>query len=257
MYKKILSSILVGALCITTLSGCSKKEENPIMTSDHKILEYDLKNLPENRYYIKKKNNKFQPLLQEGVKGEYAWFTKYDNLIPVLEKGDKLIYTSVKSKPYSFQMAKMKNLGYTVGIRFNVKYLEEEATDIYSFPTTSDGYCPFSKVGKIVGEKVSDKSTSIKEINGKKITSLMFTDEGFLKGLTKDAMYQFGYYYGTKYEQIDVKADTHIFTRQDSLLSNTFKETKKGYIEIGLPEGGSEAGYYNLEENNGGMFRVE
>lgn len=254
-FKQLLIITISLILCIS-MTGCKKEKEEPFMTSDHKILEFEKDNLPESKYYILKKNGKFQPLLQKGVNDTYTWYSKFDNLIPVIEKGDKLIYTSVSHKPYSFSIAKMKSIGYTVGIKFNTTYSDEESKNIYKFPNDQSGYSPYSKVWDIVGTKMENVDTSINDINGKKITSLMFTDDGFLKGLTKDALYQFGYNYGTKYAQIDIKADTHVFTREESMLSNTFKETKKGYIEISLPEGVS-SGYYKLEEENGGMFRVE
>lgn len=253
---KLLSFLSIIILTSFFATGCGKEKEEPFMTKDHKIIEYEQKNLPEERYYILKKNGKFQPLLQKGLNDYYVWFTKFDNLIPTFESGDKLIFTSVVERPYAFKFNKMKDLGYTVGIRFKMDYNDSETKEIFSFPTSTEDYCPFSKVGSIVGSRVKDKTTNIVDINGTKITPLMFSEEGFLKGLNKNAMYQFGYYYGTKYSNIDIMADTHVYTKSDTLLSNNFKETKKGYIEISLPED-ITGGTYNLDEQGGGLLRVD
>lgn len=257
MKNKRIIKILAIIFSVTTfLTGCGEKKEEPFMTSDGKILEYNKDDLPENKYYVLKKNGKFQPLLSKGVNDEYVWFSEFDKLIPIIESGDKLIYTSTTSMPYSFAMSKLKDLGYTVGIKFNSQFVDEKAKTIYKFPTDQTSYSPYSKVWSIVGTKMSEKDTSIIDINGKEVSPLMFTDNGFLKGLSKNALYQFGYSYGTKYSQIDIKADTHVFVEEESMMSNTFKETKKGYIVISLPEDIS-SGYYKLEEGSGGIFRVE
>lgn len=254
--RKYIALLLALSVCLV-FTGCVKEDEKAeFMTSDKKILEYDKKDLPENRYYILKKNGKFQPLLKEGVSSEYAWFTSYDNLIPVYEKGDKLVYTSPEAKPYSFSFTQMKDIGYTTGIKYTIGYNDDESDNIFSFPTTEEGYCPTSRVGAIVGGRLDGKNTTIKDINGKKVTPLMFTEEGFLKGLTKDAMYQFGYYYGTKYETMDIKADTHVYVSKDSLISSQFQDTKKGYMIIKLPDGIQKNAYYNLDLEGGGMFKI-
>lgn len=245
--KKILTSIL--ALFLTfTLVGCSEKA-SIVMNEDGSIKTYTEEEIPEGLYV--KKGDTYSPLLNtspgEDVDSEsnYQWFTEYDQLIPEMTENDKLILYSEGEVPEAFTFYKMTDFGYTVGIKFT----QDEATKKLTFPSEANGYCPYSPVGDYILETTfSDgvSNVSIKEVNGKEFRETMLTTDGFMKGLTKDAMYKFWYYQGTVYKSVNIKADTHVFIEDYELSTGSYVELKDKTFEVNLPAS-IENGYWLID----------
>lgn len=257
MKKKALIAISMAS--ILTLVGCANNEKREFQTRDGKMITYTSVNeLPDNDYYVKKKNKDINPTLKQGVQpdGSYAWFTDYDKLIPTLTDQDEIIYVSSSNRPTGFSFQRMENQGKTLGIRFDVQVEQHGDTEVnrFSFPASTDGYNPTSPVGSVVSKVLGENAQNVvvTSINDKKISPLMFTEDGFMKGLTPNAMYKIGFYQGTRYKEVDIKSDTRLLTQFDNAyVTNSYVETKKGYFRILLPDE-MPSGYYLIGESADG-----
>lgn len=253
MKKRLLAGMLALVLMFS-LTGCGGGAGGIQMNEDGSIKTYTEEEIPEGLYV--KSGDIFYPLLnatEEGAQeSNYQWFTEYDQLIPELKEGDTLILYSESVVPENFTFWKMIDFGYSVGIRF----VRDEQTRALTFPGDQSGYCSYSPVGKYIldtqfqGAGVAN--VRIKEVNGKEFKETMLTADGFMKGLTKDAMYKFWYYQGTVYKSVNVKADTHIFIEDYDLSTASYVELKDKVFEVNLPSG-IENGYWFVDGY--GMFK--
>lgn len=247
-FKRILAGLLSLTL-IFVLSGCSEKK-GVLMGEDGQIMSYTEEDLPEGMYI--KTGDKYYPLLNTGSSEmNYQWFTEYDNLIPEFTKNSSFILYSESEVPESFTFWKMIDFGYTVGIRFT----QDTNTGELTFPGDSEMYCSYSPVGSYVLENTFGGSISnvrIKEVNGKEFKETMLTTDGFMKGLTKDAMYKFWYYQGTVYKSVNIKADTHVFIEDYDVSTSSYVELKDKFFEVTLPVN-MENGYWYIDGL--GMFK--
>ena len=241
-----------------TLSAC-KKEETPIANKDGSILTYkDIETLPDG-YYVSKANGNIQPLLSEGIRGSdrsdsLVWYRDFDKLIPVFEEGDSLIIVRSSgfenNEPAKF--VKMRDSGWTIGGVFNTAINRNYNGEVKTAISFSGDFCPYSQAGQAVAAVMgSDSEAALLDVNGKEFTPNMLSTNGIMQGLTKDAMYQFRYYIGTKYNFINMKADTHVFEGEREFISKEFIEEKSTYFTVPIPNG-LEKGYYVL--NGYGMF---
>ena len=254
--KAFMCMLMVTTL---TLVGCGKNEKKAFQTKDGKMISYSSVNeLPDDDYYVKKKNGDINPTLKQGVEsdGSFAWYTDYDKLVPTLTDKDEIIYVSSSNRPTGFSFQRMENQGKTLGIRFDIQVEQHGDTEInkFSFPSSDEGYNPTSPVGSVVKKALGENTQNvvITSINDKKISPLMFTEEGFMKGLTPNAMYKLGFYQGTKYKEVDIKSDTRVLTQFDTAYAtNSYVETKKGYFRILIPDE-MPSGYYLVGENSDG-----
>lgn len=243
--------LIVGALALVmvlSFTGCGNKDTGPVMNKDGSIMSYSEDEIPEGLFV--KTGDKYYPLLRTGSPEEnYRWFTKYDNLIPEFSKDSKFVFYSNGEIPQAFNFWKMIDFGYTVGIRF------VQNQGALTFPSEKELYCPSSPVGPYVVNRTFNgeiKNVRIKEVNGKEFKETMLTTDGFMKGLTKDAMYKFWYYQGTVYKSVNIKADTHVFIEDYDMSTASYIELKDKVFEINLPVG-MENGYYYID--GFGMFK--
>lgn len=259
MRKKSLILLMVCSLFLTfTLSGCAR-ESTPIANKDGSILTFkDIESLPDG-YYVNKANGNIQPLLAEGVSGNnradsLVWYTDFDKLVPVFEEGDSLIVVRSSgfknNEPAKF--VKMRDAGWTIGATFDTAISRTSEGDVKTEISFSGNYCPYSQAADAVSAVMGgDSDATLLDINGKEFTPNMLSSNGVLQGLTKDAMYQFRYYVGTKYKFINMKAETHVFEGEREFTSKEFIEEQSTYFTVPIPNG-LEKGFYIL--NGFGMF---
>ena len=110
--------------------------------------------------------------------------------------------------------------------------------------TFGDDINPSSPISGYLKSNVTGGQVKILEINGKDFKASMLTPEGYLKGLTKNAMYKFSYYGGTYYESVVVKADSHLFVADTTYSSSSYSEMKSNYFIINLPSSVTKGYYY-------------
>lgn len=247
MYFVVLLSMLF------LVTGC-QKEEQKFANPDGTALSYKEDELPEGMFVLKDKQ--YVPVLNLGpdimLNNTYIWFTGYDKAIPVLEKGDKLAFYSTQTIPSELQFSRLNDFGYTVGIKFE----KDKEFGNLIFPFNAEGYNPTSPVQNYMMQAVIEQSkgstVAVKEVNGKEFKETMLSVDGFMKGLTKDAMYKFYYYQGTVYKDINIKADTHVFLKDYMLPSSSYEQLKDKIFIVNLPSSITD-GYWYVE--GFGMFR--
>ena len=241
-----------------TLTSC-KKEETPFANKDGSILTFKKIETLADGYYVVKANGNINPLLSEGIKGNnksdsIVWYRDFDKLVPVFEEGDSLII--VRSSGFEnnepARFVKMRDSGWTIGGTFDNDLIRDADGNAKSKIKFSGTFCPYSQAGAAVKAVMNNNAdATLIDINGKDFKPNMLSENGILQGLTKDAMYQFRYYIGTKYNFINMKADTHVFEGEREFTSKEFIEEKSTYFTVPLPRG-LEKGYYVL--NGFGMF---
>lgn len=255
--KRFLSALLCVFL-ITTLTGCSGSAE-PIVDANGEVIHYNESDIAEG-YYILKDDDMYYKILNtesdtDNNGNVFLWFTEpYDAAIPRFTVKDKLLYYSEQSRPSSITLYKMTDYGYTLGIMFNVTQQEGDLKHPIVIDY-SDKFNPYSQVKGVVEGAVTENATTyITGINNHEFTTTLLVDDSFLKGLTKDTMYQLEMYCGTVRKTVNIKADTHLFLQESTYVTSSYEELKAKCFEITLPSNLSP-GYYYAE--GVGLFYYE
>lgn len=255
--KRFLSALLCVFL-ITTLTGCSGSAE-PIVDANGEVIHYNESDITEG-YYILKDDDMYYKILNtesdtDNNGNVFLWFTEpYDAAIPRFTVKDKLLYYSEQSRPSSITLYKMTDYGYTLGIMFNVTQQEGDLKHPIVIDY-SDKFNPYSQVQGVVEGAVTENATTyITGINNHEFTTTLLVDDSFLKGLTKDTMYQLEMYCGTVRKTVNIKADTHLFLQESTYVTSSYEELKAKCFEITLPSNLSP-GYYYAE--GVGLFYYE
>ena len=264
-FLKIITCCMLVASFVFLTTGCNSS--TPIADKDGNMLSYspDDEELPTGYFILHE--DKYYPVLPEEIQKSpilYQWFTTYDNLIPEFKKGDSLVYVSDSVVPSEFILSKMEDCGYTIGTRFEIKKPEEDDSTIsytnvkptIAFSSDSDAsYCSLSPAKGYISNAVGEGSydaIQITEINNKEFTTTMLSDEGFLKNLTKDGIYTLSFYAGTKYNDLDLKADTRLFVETSTSSITSYTQAKSKHFILNLPSSTTN-GYYNIDGK--GLFK--
>lgn len=242
--KKVLT-LCIAASMLIGMAGCGK-DEGP---SYNAIKLEELINNP-GTYILSSKDGMAHPTLATGQTSSLDhWFLVEDQLQNIYELGpkDQLIFTNISQRPSTFIFHKFDELGYTVGCNFDVI---TETTDAKSpiIITFGTNYNPFSPIGSYLSTYVAETGSNVKitDINGIKMKTSMLTSSGYLKGLTKDAMYKFSYYRGTHFNSVTVKADSLLLYETGKYSSNSYAEMDSTYFVVNIPDE-MPNGYYYLE----------
>ncbi len=242
-FKKLLAlSLCLSSILLTT--GCSSGQ------SDEDILAgLDINTAPAGYYVLSSDDGLAYATLNTGNTESYEAWWLTDEKLPCVKKlkaGDQLVYTDLESRPNSFSFIKFEELGNTIGTSFDVFTETSDAKSpiILTFGATRN---PFSPIGNYLQTYVTSSGENVKitEINGIEFKTSMLTDDGFIQGLTKDAMYQINYYQGTYYKSITLKADSLLLQEAASYYSTSYSEMESNYFIITLPE--MPNGYYYLD----------
>lgn len=271
--KKIIGMIFLS-LSVFVLAACSSGKKGPVVANnDGSILKYDKTNAPDG-YYVMKKDGVMNPLLSAGLAnggdGLYLMYTDYDQLIPTLSGKSQLVTVAASNPPSEYTLHRLSDIGWTVGVNFNVPTTsvagfdgdsdndkEDYSESRVTFGSTLNSLSPIEKYFQSAETFPNGyQAVWIDNVNNEKITPSMVTSGmGFLKGLQKKAMYSFGVYNGTKYQKIEVQADTHVFeSTGETYTVKTIKTEKDTYFTLKLPND-LPNGYYALE--NYGVFKYE
>lgn len=254
--KRVLFA-LCAVLSACLMAGCAKKDEevqvgpngDPYCIEESELTKgiFIRRGQGEKALYYPPLNP-VQGVSKDGQAGSHIWFTRYDKAIPEFRKGDALVLYSPDALPESLRFWRLEDLGYTVGVKFE----KDPDTKEITFPSGAEGYCPYSVVGKVVLEgKFKDAQSlanvRVREINGNAFkASTLLNEQGFVLRLTKDAMYEFGFYAGTVWDTLRLKADSHVFLYSYDMETRSYMELKEKVFEVRLPDG-MENGYWYIE----------
>lgn len=245
--KRFLS-IFLCMILVFSLAGCGNTEE-PIVDDNGDVIHYKEEEIAEGYYILKDDGYYYKFLNTEmnttGNGNVFLWFTEpYDAAIPRFTTKDKLLYYSETSRPGSVTFYKMTDYGYTLGAMFSVTQNTEDIkhSQIISFAGVYNPYSPVQSA--VEGVVTSNATTYLTGINNHEFTSTLLVDDAFLKGLTKDTMYQIEMYCGTVRKTVNIKADTHLFLQESTYTTSAYEELKSKCFEISLPSNLSPGYYY-------------
>lgn len=258
---KLTKRILTMGLALTMAFGLTACGESNVISYEGQTIEA----APAGTYVLSSKDGLAYPTLAEGqTEDTDHWFLFESQLENIAELGakDQLIYTNIEERPTSFTFYKFDELGYTVGTSFDVytETSDAKSPTIITFGTSRNVFSPISSyLDTYVTDKINE-NVKITKINGIKMKTSMLTSAGYLKGLTKDAMYKFTFYQGTYYKSITVKADSLLLYKSGKYATTSYSEMESNYFIINLPTD-MPNGYYYLEGfgifkytgNNGGI----
>lgn len=248
-----MKKVLFAFMCVFilfTFNGCSGKTQ-PIVDDNGDIWHYTEEEITPGYYVLKDDGYYYQILNPESDTDNngnvFLWFTEpYDAAIPRFSVKDKLLFYNETDRPSSITLYKMTDYGYTLGIMFKVEASKEDLKHpvIIGF---GEKYNPYSLVQGVVEKAVTENATTyITGINNHEFTNTLLVDDSFLKGLTKDTMYQIEMYCGTVRKTVNIKADTHLFLQESTYVTSSYEELKDKCFEISLPSN-LAPGYYFAE----------
>lgn len=253
--KKILSTFLCFFIMFA-LTACGNKVQ-PILDENGDWIHYSEEEIVSDTYYILKDDGMYYqflnvPVAEDSLGTLYSWFCEpYDAAIPHFTAKDKLMFYSTTKRPETLTLYKMTDYAYTLGVMFQV----ENDTGDLKHPQIirfTDSFNSQSPVGGVVNTFVpAEADTYITGINNHEFTGNLLVDDSFLKGLTKDTMYQLEIYCGTVRKTVNIKADTHLFLKEATYTTASYEELKSKVFEIYLPQN-LAPGYYYAE--GVGMF---
>jgi len=248
--KKIILTVLCTSTLAATLSGCSEDTGPGYLTEDGKIPSYSMDEIADGYYLLSATDGRcYQGFTAGAGDTTYKWLTEdMDKAIPILTPNDQLIVKQVGSRPSTFTFTSYIDYGYTIGTNFTIINDTEDVKTptIITFGGITN---PYSPIGAYLEQAAPTKGTEnvkILEINGKDFKASMLTTNGYLKGLTKNAMYKFTYYEGTYYKDVTLKADSHLFLADTIYTSSSYSEMKSNYFIINIPSSLTK-GYYILD----------
>lgn len=257
---KKLTSILMCALTVLSLTSCGSEKQQPLLDENGNWIHYSEEAIVSDNYYILKDDGMYYPLLtvpvgEDNLGSNFTWFCEpYDAAIPHFTSKDKMMYYSDTQRPKGMTLYKMTDYGYTLGIQFTVSNDTGDLKhpQIIEFANVYNGQ---SQVGQVVQSSVTQNATTyITGINNHEFTSNLLVNDSFLKGLTKDTMYQLEMYCGTVRKTVNIKADTHLFLQESTYTTAAYEELKSKVFEIYMPQN-LAPGYYYAEDI--GMFYYE
>ena len=252
--------IIMCFVLIFSMAGCGNQNSVPLVNEDGSLIHYTEQDLPEG-YHILKDDGYYYKFLNAVTPNTdnhgnlYIWFTEdYEAAIPRFTAKDKLFYYSETARPLTITLHKFTDYGYTIGAMFTVS----NNTGDIKYPRVinfSGTYNQMSPVASAVGQVVTQGATTyLTGINNYEFTSNLLVNDSFLKGLTKDTMYQISMYCGTVAKKVNLKADTHLFIQESTFTSSGYDELKAKCFEIYLPDN-LTPGYYYIDSI--GMFYFE
>lgn len=255
--KILLLSVCVLSLLCGSLCGCSK--EDVIKTKEDKSKAVKEEQMEDGIYIRTKKgkfykpntdNQSFSGVGTQAGSDRVIWNTSGNKAIPTLYKDDELVCFSAQALTEDYVIEKFSPSGYSIGV-----YGLEKGTD-GNINMTSNMMVKDSSLYTAMMEKkgvLQEKgSIVIAELEGKKVKESDLKRGGILSGLEKDKSYTVGFFKGTYYTELKLKADTRFFVSKETDTIGGYQYTKSGYAIIDTSS--LEEGYYSV--NGEGLFHV-
>lgn len=271
MNKKLTICLVI--LVSLIFSACNTTA--PVAEKNGEMIRYTMEDIRDKEYfgfYVKNKDNTFTPVMRSasGYDGQttsydpsrYIWYsntedTNLTKLIPKVKEDQPLvgIFESNASMPDEYTLEKYNFQGSTIGCDFN---LDVDGQTVFIDPKN---LCRFSEMEDALTEldltKEQYRLESFTSANLQDFVpwSNIDTDTNKLVGLDTDKLYRISFFIGTKYKELQIKADTRYFKSSGvTVLSIPFDTTKNGYFNVNLPDNLTKGFYYI---NDIGLFEYE
>lgn len=259
MKNKKVTIVMIVLLLSALLSGCERVQLFETHTDPNLLIGVKDSEIKDKTYYVKDKTTFYPVYLPERgnakqqaqALNETRVFAtlKDDALIPTHYSDEFIAYTSDDLSFQSADLERFMDLGYSLGC-YNGKRMSDGSIYI----SRRDGLVTDSSFADAIGDAQSE-DIRIVSVDGKSITDDQFYKKaGIITGLEKDTVYTVGFYIGTKYNEMDITADTHLYAAFEMFNygSDYISDTQNGYRCFSTPTD-LKNGYYNI--NGSGMFR--
>jgi len=271
---KLIAKILVFVLSSLILSGCAQG----VLPEKTDIAWYEListkkENLQSGMFYVKtistgteKEGSKtlnagedlYYPIYFGAATFEYGSdsltsnnslfkLTQDEGKVPVLYKGDELIYINTKDPLESMTWVRFEDLGYSTGI----SGLSINETGRFMFKQSVENVLLTSSIGQTLSQVGEGIYIVTETFDGKTLGQDRISRSGTITGLEKGKTYKSDLYIGTQHFDVEIVADCRVYSSFNKFTTNDYVYTDNGYAVITIPEG-LEPGYYMI--NGIGMF---
>lgn len=252
---KYLEKIVLLLAVILTIAGtgCTQTTE-PLWDEEGNLISYTRSELTSG-LYIKDGDTFYRPLRygmafsQVGDDldtSRFAWMLEgVDQTIPEVGTSQDIILISGSYPTSDIKLQHFTDMGATVGCQFSNA---GEGNILFA-----NGVCQGTSMSRAWAAMISNiANVRIEELNESPFpTELIGTDTGLLSGLQQGGFYKIGYYEGTQFEQMTVKADTRYWVEDALFVLSDYEQTRDGYFILELsPE--LPAGLYCI--NGYGLF---
>lgn len=249
----LVTKILLLGFALVSLSACSlfnRKEANS--TSGVKI-EKDVNNLEEDSYYtfngkeygklylgdrsFKESTSSSLGTSSKGNPERVIWLKNDINNIPVMRRGEKIVFHSSTKLITRLNIERYYDLGYSIGI---AKLKENKGTgrftlDIRDSALTVD---PNSDA-KQLQDITANGQIIIDSIGDTPLRSGNVSPSGTIIGLEKDKTYAINAYLGTNLHNKNIKADVKVLASSEGHKIEKFEFSGHKTVEFQFPH------YYN------------
>ena len=269
--RKVLSLFLAATFAATLFSACGKKgieQQKEYKTPEDFTPKFytEEKELPDDAYFIRHKTkdgyqyyplatpeNTFDGTAQSNYAGfddtRIVWlnYNVDEGLVPILGKGDDLIYKSTKSIPNKYALEKFFDRGYTIG----VSGLKKDTSGNYAYVSAKS-----SGTGRVLTttdaagfDGLDAESIYLNKLDKTKISDANVSSSGTITGLKRMRTYKADIRTGTEQITTGLTCNAHLFVSAETYLFGEFEFLTPATAKLSFPEYATD-GYYTIGGKN-------
>jgi hypothetical protein len=261
----VTKSLLLG-FALVSLSACSLFDRKEAVSTSGVKFEKDVNNLEEDSYYtfngkeygklylgdrsFKESSSASLNTSTKGNPERVIWLKNDLNNIPVMRRGEKIVFHSSNKLITRLNIERYYDLGYSIGIS---KLKENKSTgrftlDIRDSALTVD---PNSDA-KQLQDITANGQIIIDSIGNTPLRSGNVSPSGTILGLEKDKTYAINAYLGTNLHSKNIKADVRVLASSEGHKIEKFEFSGHKTVEFQFPSY-YNSGYYLI--NGFGLVR--
>ena len=214
-------------------------------------VENNVNNLENKGVYIQKNDGTYHRLyvgdtnFRGGtrVSRRVMWYGKDFEQVPVMHKGEKLVYRSASEFEPAFAVERFQDLGYTLGICG----MSPTSAGRYRFSTSPEkrSIDINSSAGQLYS--LGDHVVTMDMIGEAQLRRGNISQAGTIIGLERGKTYSADVYIGTEVIRYDLVADVRAFLSMDYRVIRDFEYEQNKVVSFKLPEYYNSGYYYIMD----------
>ena len=261
----VAKSLLLG-FALVSLSACSLFDRKEAISTSGVKIEKDVNNLEEDSYYayngkeygklylgdrsFKESSSGTLTTSTKGNPERVIWLKDDIKNIPVMRRGDKIVFHSSTKLITRLNVERYYDLGYSIGI---AKLKEDKGTGRFSLDIRDSSLtiAPNSDA-KQLQDITANGQVVIDSIGDTPLRSGNVSPSGTIIGLEKDKTYAVNAYLGTNLHNKNIKADVRVLASSEGNKIEKFEFSGHKTVEFQFPSY-YNSGYYLI--NGFGLVR--
>ena len=261
----VAKSLLLG-FALVSLSACSLFDRKEAISTSGVKIEKDVNNLEEDSYYtfngkeygklylgdrsFKESSSGTLTTSTKGNPERVIWLKDDIKNIPVMRRGDKIVFHSSTKLITRLNVERYYDLGYSIGI---AKLKEDKGTGRFSLDIRDSSLtiAPNSDA-KQLQDITANGQVIIDSIGDTPLRSGNVSPSGTIIGLDKDKTYAINAYLGTNLHNKNIKADVRVLASSEGNKIEKFEFSGHKTVEFQFPSY-YNSGYYLI--NGFGLVR--